>query len=210
MTTVLKSTHRKIWYLSACKKSTSSLTSFSVCCKDIVNLLFWKLWECLIIPIKIIVPIYKLSCLSACKILNLSLTFLFRYCKKITKLLFCLIWANLSPHIYNDNTNLKKTLTFICRQKINFILHVFLETLQKYCKLVLLGTLVMPAWAHPKYHQLAENFCVHLQTKKFTLSTMFFWRYCQDMQTCYLGHFGHAWPCATKMIIKKLHLLPLS
>ena len=36
-------TIRKLWYLSACKKSTSSLTSFLRYCEDIANLLFWEL-----------------------------------------------------------------------------------------------------------------------------------------------------------------------
>ena len=64
---------------------------------------------------------------------------------------------------------------FICRQKINFILHVFLEILQKYCKLVILGTLGMPDSAHPKwYYQLVEKFCVHPQAKNQLHSPCFF------------------------------------
>ena len=48
---------------------------------------------------------------------------------------------------------------FFCRQKFNFILHVFLEILQRYCKLVILGTFGMSGYAHPKwYYQLVENF----------------------------------------------------
>ena len=47
---VLKSTCRKLWCLSACKKP-SSPTSFLRNCKDRANLIFWKLWESLIIPI---------------------------------------------------------------------------------------------------------------------------------------------------------------
>ena len=38
--------------------TTSSLTFFDIC-KNIGNLLFWKLWKCLIIPIKIIVSICR-------------------------------------------------------------------------------------------------------------------------------------------------------
>ena len=89
MPKVLKSTCRKLWCLSACKKSNSSLTYFLRHCKDIANLPFWELWECLIIPIKIIVSICsKLSCLSACKksIASSSLTSFLRYCKKNSKL----------------------------------------------------------------------------------------------------------------------------
>ena len=60
----------------------------------------------------------------------------------------------------------KKSLTFISRQKINFILHVFLEILQRYCKLVVFGALGLSRYLHPKwYYHLVENFCVYLQAK---------------------------------------------
>ena len=40
------------------------------------------------------------------------------------------------------------------------------EILQRYCKLIVLGTLAMPGYANPKwYFQLVENFCVYLQAK---------------------------------------------
>ena len=52
----------------------------------------------------------------------------------------------LSLNIYNEQA------------KFNFIFY-FLEILQRGCKLVVLGTLGMPGYAHPKwYYQLAENF----------------------------------------------------
>ena len=41
----------------------------------------------------------------------------------------------------NGNRSLKKPLMFICRQKIKFILQVFLEILQRYCK---------PGYTNPK------------------------------------------------------------
>ena len=48
----------------------------------------------------------------------------------------------------------------------HFIFHIFLEILQRYCKLVILGTLAMPGYAQPKWYcQLVENFCVYLQAK---------------------------------------------
>ena len=54
---------------------------------------------------------------------------------------------------------MKKPLTFIHRQKINFILYVFLEILQRCCKLVVLGTLGIPGYVHPNwYYQLVETF----------------------------------------------------
>ena len=41
----------------------------------------------------------------------------------------------------NGNRSLKKPLMFTCRQKIKFILQVFLEILQRYCK---------PGYTNPK------------------------------------------------------------
>ena len=49
------------------KKLTSTLISFLRHCKDIANLLFSELWECLTI---IVSTCSKLSCLSACKKIN--------------------------------------------------------------------------------------------------------------------------------------------
>ena len=65
---------------------------------------------------------------------------------------------------------MKKPLTFICRQKIKLILHIFLEILQRYCKLAVLGTLGVPGYVNPKwYYQLKENFRVYCrQNIKFT------------------------------------------
>ena len=58
--------------------------------------------------------------------------------------------------------NLKKPVIFISRQRINFILQVFLEILQRYCKL----PLGMPGHAHPKlYYDLVESFRVYVQEK---------------------------------------------
>ena len=45
-------------------------------------------------------------------------------------------------------------------KNIKFILQIFLELLQRYCKLVILDTLGMPGYAH-----LVENLCVYLYTK---------------------------------------------
>ena len=55
---------------------------------------------------------------------------------------------------------------FICNRKINFILLVFLDILQTYCKLVILGNLSKPGYTHPKYYQLVENFRIYLQAKE--------------------------------------------
>ena len=67
--------------------------------KDIANLLFWKLWECLTISIKIILSICsKLSCLSVCKKWTLTLNSFLGYCKEITNLLFRVIGTCLATH----------------------------------------------------------------------------------------------------------------
>ena len=63
-------------------------------------------------------------------------------------------------YVKNDNVNWNKPLTFICKQKINFILHVLPEILQRYSNFVILGALGMPGYGHAKlfwYYQLVEN-----------------------------------------------------
>ena len=115
MPKVLKQTFRKLWCLSACKKSISS-TSFLRYCKDIANSLFWDFWECLTIPIKIIISICsKLICVQK---INFNTQFFLKILRKNSKLVIL---------GKNDNSNFKKPLTFICRQKIKFILQVFIK-----------------------------------------------------------------------------------
>ena len=76
----------------------------------------------------------------------------------------------------------------------------FPEILQRYCKFVVLGTLGMPGYAHPKwYHQYEETF-MFICRQKIISYPMLFWKYCKVMQT-YFGYFGHAWLCTAKMII---------
>ena len=82
-------------------------------------------------------------------------------------------------------------------KKINFIL---LEILQRCCKLAILGPFGMLGYAYPKcYYKITEHFCLSAG-KKSTLSSIFFWRYCKDMQTTYFGYFGQAWLCPPKKI----------
>ena len=98
---------------------------------------------------------------------------------------------------------MKKPLTFFCRQKIKFILHVFLEIFRKYCELIVLGALVMPGYANPKwYYQLVENFRVYLQGKNQLHPTYFsgdIAKICKLL--AYFCYFGHAWLYTPKMIV---------
>ena len=52
--------------------------------------------------------------------------------KNVINLLFWVLWVCLATHTQID------TFVFICRQKINFILHVFLEILQRYANFLFL------------------------------------------------------------------------
>ena len=101
----------------------------------------------------------------------------------------------------NDSINLKKSLMFICKQKINFILPVFLDILQRYYKLVILGTFG-EAWLHkPK---MIVSSCRKLSClsagRRTTSSPMFFGGYCKDMQSSYFAYFRHVWIHTPKMV----------
>ena len=86
---------------------------------------------------------------------------------------------------------MKKPSTFICRQKINFILLVFFEILQRYCKLIVFGNLGLSGYAHSKwYYHLVENFCVYLQAKiNFILHAI------MKMLHRYVNLFWVLWAC---------------
>ena len=129
LTKVLKQTYRKLWFWSACKKSTSFITSLRRYCKGIANLLFWELWERLTVHFKIILLICnKHSFLSTCKKSTSSLT---------TKIILS-IWRNYS-------------CLSACKKSTSSFMLVFLEILQRYCKPVVLGTLSMLGYAHSKW-----------------------------------------------------------
>ena len=81
---------------------------------------------------------------------TLSLPSLLRYCNDITNLLFWVLRACQAMTSKNDTTGLEKTLIFIFMQKIIFIPNLFLELLQTYYKLVILGTLSMRDHAYQK------------------------------------------------------------
>ena len=141
------------------------------------NLAILGIWD----AIKIIVSIWrKLSCLSVCKKSTSSLTFFLRYCMQ-TVLIKVSIWRNLCLSAGKKSTS---PFPFFLR----------------YCKLVILGTLGMPGYTHPKwYYQLVKNFCVYLQ--KINFIPKVFLKYCKDIQTSYFGYFGHPWLRTSKMIV---------
>ena len=68
-------------------------------------------------------------------------------------------------------------------QKKKIIPHIFLEMLQRYCKLVILRTLEMPGYGQKKrWYQLVESFDIYFHTKiKFMphLSFEILLRYCK-------------------------------
>ena len=118
-------------------------------CKDIAILLFWELWTS-------------------------SFTPSLRYCKDIVNLLFWVLCACLATHTQSDTINLWKTFVFISRQKINVIIHAFLEILQ-ICKLIL-GTLGMPGYKPPNcWYRLVEDFDVYLHAKNKLHHSLLSW-----------------------------------
>ena len=118
--------------------------------QDFANLLFQVIWAGLVIPTRINgINLQNNFHLHAKNQFPNSL-FFFRYCKVITNVLFWVLWACLAMTSKNDTTSLQKTLRFIFMQNITFIPHLFLEILQRYCKLVILGTLGTPGHAHQK------------------------------------------------------------
>ena len=89
---------------------------------------------------------------------------------------------------------------FTCKQKTIFILSIFLEILQRYCKFVILGTLNKPAYK-PKMILAPCRKLSYLSAGKGAFSSpMFFQGYRKDMQTSYFGYLRHAWLRTPKMI----------
>ena len=165
MPKLLKSICGKFLCLSSSKKSTSSLTSFLRYCKDTANCYFANFENAWLPSSKIKESVCrKLLCLYACNKSTSSLTcFITHWNSKLN----ILGNSSMPRSTLNDSINLKKSLMFICKQKTNFILSIFLEILQRYCKFVILGTLHKPAYTHLKWYQhLVENFRIYLQAKE--------------------------------------------
>ena len=129
------STCRKVWSLSACKKSTSSLPSFWRYCKNVTNLLFWVLWAYLAMTSNFRLQ-KTLMFIFMQKIIFITHLFL-KYYKDIAKLLFLVLWACLATPTISDTT-LLEALMFLRKQKINLIPQGFLEILhfKESCNLI--------------------------------------------------------------------------
>ena len=90
----------------------------------------------------------------------------------------------------------------IWKQKIKFILPIFLEILQGYSKFVILGTLWMLDISHEKsYHQSVGNFHAYMHARKINFITHFFLKILQRNSKLVifgnLGMYGHT----PKMIV---------
>ena len=112
---------------------------------DIEKFLLWVFWGYLIMPSSndnitlwenLMPKVLKLTCrkfwcLFTCKKSTSFLNSFLRYCKDIVKNCYFVILDNLGMPCHTldgiDSINLRKHLTFICSQKINFILHFFLD-----------------------------------------------------------------------------------
>ena len=144
MPKLLKSTCRKLWCLSACKKLTSYFTSF---------LRHYKDWLAILGSLGILEHSHHTT--------NFWKSFTLIYVQKINfiaQFFLKILQRNSKPAILGNldmsgHTHTPKVTVPIWRnlwclsacKKNNFILHVFLEILQRSWKLVILSTLSMPA-----------------------------------------------------------------
>ena len=81
-------------------------------------------------------------------------------------LIFWVVWKWLAIHDKIDSFNLWENLMFMCMQKIKFAPSFFLGTLQKYCKLVILGTLGMPDYGQQNDGiSLQKNGYLHIKNQ---------------------------------------------
>ena len=139
---IILSICRKLSYLYACNKSTSSLTFFLWYCKEIENLLFWVLLECPTTP-KLIVSIWR----------NLWCSFHFPW--HIANMLQ--IWY--SGYFGQAWLHTPKMILAPCRKLSHFYLQAkeplhfpcFSRDITKICKLPILGTLGMSGCARPRW-----------------------------------------------------------
>ena len=133
-------------------------------------------------------------------------------------MLFCVIWPCLAIHNWNDNSNFKKHVAFIYRQKIKFILYVFLEMLHRFCKIivrVLWACLAMQTESlhiHSTLPTHRKLSCLFAGKKSTSCSPHAILEILQRYPNFLLcGYFGHDWLHTPKMIVsscKRLRFLP--
>ena len=121
--------------------------------------------------------------------------------KTLQSYLFWELWKCLTISIKNQIINLYETFMLVCMQRINFITHFFLKTLQRNTKFVILGNLRISGHTHLKWkYQFQETFDVHLQAKNELHPSRFPWDIVKILQTYYFGYFEHAWLHTPKVV----------
>ena len=93
---------------------------------------------------------------------------------------------------------------FICIQKINFIPSFFFEILQRYYKLVFLGTV---GWPVKTILPACRKLWCLSSCKNHIYPSPLSWNITKILQTCYFEYFGHASPCPPKAIAPTLEIL---
>ena len=115
------------------------------------------------------------------------------WCKKsISSITSFLLYSYL-----NENINVKKTLTFICRQKMKFIFRVSLEILFR------VFWIYLATQTQSDTTNLQKKYC--LSADKNHLSTPCFSAYIAV--TSYFWYFGHALLHTPKMIVSACRIL---
>ena len=106
--------------------------------------------------------------------------------------------------IVNDNINLVgnfdaqsveinfcETLMFICMQKINFIFKTFFRYCKGYCKLAILGTLVMLDYPHQNHTINLKQAFMLIRVEKINFTTKFYLKILQrNDKLVILGNLG--------------------
>ena len=159
-------------------------------------MLFWKLWECLTIPIK------KHS-------MTLQETFMLICIQRIifiTDFFFNILQGNMKLVILGNlgmpgHTQFQETFDVHLQAKKQPHLSCFPWGVVKILQYVILSTLGMPGYAHPKWSMNLQKILCLSAGIKSTSSCSFSWRYSKDIQTSYFGYFGHAWPGTLKKTV---------
>ena len=136
---------------------------------------------------------------------NFVIHFFLKILQRNSKL-FVLGNLGMSGHTHRKwQYHFEETFHNYLQGKINSILYIFLDIMQRY-KVVILGALGMPGHAHPKwYYQFVENFCVYLQVKNQFHSPYFSGDTAKISTN--IGYFGHVWLYITKMIVSTFRRL---